>query len=72
MGFDRKSNVAVEKILKKPVYCGMPKVESFREFPGGLFPGTHEAIIDEDTWSLVQNKINEPKRQGLFWMNNFL
>lgn len=62
MGFNRKSNVAVEKILKNPVYSGMLRVESFREFPGGLFPGIHEAIIDKDTWRLVQNKINEPKR----------
>lgn len=40
----------------------MLKVESFREFPSGLFPGIHKAIIDKDTWRLVQNKINEPKR----------
>jgi site-specific DNA recombinase len=62
MGFNRKGNVAVEKILKNPVYAGMLRVESFRELPGGLFPGIHEPIIGKDTWRLVQNKIIEPKR----------
>jgi len=62
MGFIRKGNVAVENILKNPVYAGMIEVESFRDLPGGLFEAKHDAIIDEKTWRLVQNKINEPKR----------
>ncbi|WP_278020835.1 recombinase family protein [Flavobacterium ginsengisoli] len=62
MGFDRKGNVAVENILKNPVYAGMLEVEAFRELPGGLFPAVHEPIIDNKTWILVQNKINEPKK----------
>lgn len=61
MGFNRKGNVAVEKILKNPVYAGLLEVEPFRDLPGGLFTGVHEAIIDNRTWTLVQNKINEPK-----------
>lgn len=61
MGFNRKGNVAVEKILKSPVYAGLLEVESFRDLPGGLFPAVHEAIIDNKTWTLVQNKISEPK-----------
>lgn len=61
MGFDRKGNVAVENILKNPVYAGMLEVKSFRDLPGGFFPASHEAIIDNKIWVLVQNKIKEPK-----------
>ena len=30
--------MAVENILRNSVYAGLLKVESFQEFPGGLFP----------------------------------
>jgi site-specific DNA recombinase len=62
MGFDRKGNVAVEKVLRNPIYAGQLKVDPYREFPGGLFPAVHEAIIDKQTWTTVQGKLNRPKQ----------
>ncbi|PYF68392.1 recombinase family protein [Pedobacter nutrimenti] len=63
MGFNRKSNMAVENILRNPVYAGLLKVEPFKEFPGGLFPGIHEPLIDKETWRAIQSKINKPIKE---------
>lgn len=58
-GFDRKGNMAIERVLVNPVYAGLVKVEPFKDLPGGMFPAIHEAIIDKTTWQMVQSKMKK-------------
>jgi len=62
LGFKKKSNVAVERLLTNPVYAGMLEVQAYKEYPGGLFPAVHEPIIDITTWQMVQNKMKKPEK----------
>lgn len=54
--------MAIQRILKNPVYAGLLKVKTFKNYPGGLFPGAHEPIIDRVTWYEVQTKIKKSKK----------
>jgi site-specific DNA recombinase len=58
-GFDRKGNMAIDRVLANPVYAGLVRVEPFKDLPGGLFPAIHEAIIDKTTWQMVQSKMKK-------------
>ena len=62
LGFDRKGNIAVERVLSNPAYAGLLYVEPYKEYPGGLFPAIHEPIIDITTWKLVQAKMKKPEK----------
>jgi len=62
LGFDRKGNMAVERVLANPVYAGLLKVEPYKEYPGGLFPAIHEAVVDITTWQMVQSKMKKPEK----------
>ena len=59
LGFDRKGNMAVDRVLANPVYAGLVRVEAFKDLPGGLFPAIHEAIIDKSSWQMVQGKMKK-------------
>lgn len=59
MGFDRKGNMAVERVLANPAYAGLVRVEPFKDLPGGLFPAAHESIVDKATWQMVQSKMKK-------------
>ena len=56
-GFDRKGNMAIDRVLANPVYAGLVRVEPFKDLPGGLFPAIHEPIIDKTSWTMVQSKM---------------
>ena len=56
LGFNKKANGAIERILEHAAYAGLLRVKPFREHPGGIFPGNHEAIVDLHTWKMVQEK----------------
>nr|WP_315167163.1 recombinase family protein [uncultured Flavobacterium sp.] len=58
-GFDRKGNMAIDRVLANPVYAGIVRVEPFKDLPGGLFPAIHEAIINKTTWQMVQSKMKK-------------
>lgn len=60
LGYNRKGNTNIEKILVNPVYAGMLHVKPYKEYPGGLFPAILEPIIDIDTWKIVQDKMKKP------------
>ncbi|MBE9583396.1 recombinase family protein [Mucilaginibacter sp. JRF] len=62
MGFNRKGNTAIEKVLQNPAYAGMVYAKAFKDHPGGLFPAIHEPIIDAVTWRFVQNKMKKNTR----------
>jgi len=62
MGFKRKGNMNIEKVLKNPVYAGLVKAKAFKDHPGGLFPAIHEPIVDRLTWDLVQQKFKGPEK----------
>ncbi|MCQ6959285.1 recombinase family protein [Mucilaginibacter aquariorum] len=62
MGFNRKGNMAIERVLSNPAYAGLVKVKPFKEYPGGIFPARHEPIIDKLTWDTVQKKMEKPDR----------
>ncbi|MFC5683183.1 recombinase family protein [Flavobacterium sp. MAHUQ-51] len=62
LGFPKRGNTAVERILSNPVYAGMLQVQGYKEYPGGIFPAIHEAIIDTATWQLVQSKMKKPEK----------
>lgn len=62
LGFTIKGNMAIERVLKNPVYAGLIKAKAHRDSPGGLFPGIHEPIIDKATWQMVQEKMRRPEK----------
>ena len=62
VGFKARGNTAVERVLTNPVYAGMLQVQGYKEYPGGIFPAIHEAIIDKTTWQLVQSKMKRPEK----------
>ncbi len=57
LGFDRKGNMAIERILTNAVYAGLVEAKAYKEHPGGLFPAIHEPIIDMISWKMVNSKI---------------
>lgn len=63
VGFKRFGNVAIQRILTYPLYAGMQYVERFKDYPGGLFPAKHDAIIDLATWEQVQRKMKKPEKE---------
>lgn len=62
IGFTIKGNMAIERVLKNPVYAGLLKVAAYKEYAGGLFDGIHEPIIDKTTWMMVQEKMKRPEK----------
>ncbi len=62
LGFNRKGNMAIERVLSNPVHAGLLHVEAYKEYPGGLFPAIHEPIIDMTTWQMVQSKMKKPQK----------
>ncbi len=62
LGFDRKGNMAIERVLSNPVYAGLLYVEPYKNYPGGYFPAIHEPIIDMLTWQMVQSKMKKPEK----------
>ncbi len=62
LGFNRKGNMAIERVLSNPVYAGLLKVEAYKEYPGGLFPAIHEPIVDISSWQMVQSKMKKPEK----------
>ncbi len=61
LGFTTKGNMAIERVLKNPVYAGLLKVEAYKN--GGLFDAIHEPIIDKTSWMMVQEKFKNPIKQ---------
>lgn len=62
LGFLRKGNMAVERILSNPIYAGMQYAKPFKEHVGGLFPTFNEKIITANVWHAVQGKIHKPEK----------
>lgn len=62
LGFNRKGNMAIERVLSNPVHAGLLYVEAYKEYPGGFFPGIHEPIIDMTTWQMIQSKLKKPHK----------
>ncbi|MFT4204309.1 MAG: recombinase family protein [Chitinophagaceae bacterium] len=62
LGFDRKGNTAVERVLSNTVYTALLRVEPYKNYPGGLFPANHEPIVDTTTWQMVQGKMQKPEK----------
>lgn len=60
LGFNRKGNMATERVLINPVHARLLYVEAYKEYPGGFFPAIHEPIIDITTWQMVQSKMKKP------------
>jgi site-specific DNA recombinase len=38
----------------------MLHVDAYKDYPGGLFPASHEPIIDKTSWQMVQSKMKKP------------
>lgn len=62
LGFATKGNMAIERVLTNPVYAGLLKVDTYKNYTGGLFDGIHEPIIDTTTWKMVQEKMKRPEK----------
>jgi site-specific DNA recombinase len=60
IGFTTNGTTAVERVLSNPVYAGMLHVDAYKDYPGGLFPASHEPIIDKTSWQMVQSKMKKP------------
>lgn len=63
LGFDRKGNSSIKRVLQNPVYAGLQNVEAFMDYPGGLFPANHCPIIDKQQWEAVRRKLIRPARE---------
>ena len=48
----------IQRILSYPVYAGLQFVQSYKDYPGGLFKAKHESIIDYVTWQNAQQKLS--------------
>ena len=59
LGFNRGGNMAIERVLAHPAYAGLVYTNGFKEHPGGLFPATHEPIIDKTRWQMAQSKMKK-------------
>lgn len=62
LGFDKKGNMAIERVLSNPVYAGLLKVDAYKQYPGGLFPAIHEPVVESLTWRMVQSKMKKPEK----------
>ncbi len=62
-GFSRTSSSAIREVLLNPIYAGYQVVKSYKELPGGLFPGNWEAIIDMNDWQRVQDGLKGVPKQ---------
>ena len=70
IGFTRKGNTSIERVSSNPVYAGMLQVQGYKEFPGGIFPGIHETIIDSTSWQMVQSKMKKPVHSSTISTSN--
>ena len=59
LGFTVKGNDAIKRVLTSPVYAGLLNVKPYKDYPGGIFEGIHEPIIELANWNLVQQKIKK-------------
>ncbi len=41
LGFDRKGNMAIERVLSNPVHAGLLHVEAYKEYPGFHLPAIY-------------------------------
>ncbi len=62
IGYRFTGNSTVRKLLQHPIYSGQQHVKPWKDFPGGLYPVNHEAIIDLFTWQKVQKKFRGESR----------
>lgn len=62
IGFTVKGNDAIKRVLISPIYAGLLDVKAYKDYPGGLFEGLHEPIIELADWNLVQQKIKRKKK----------
>ncbi|HMG66322.1 MAG TPA: hypothetical protein VK588_01510, partial [Chitinophagaceae bacterium] len=62
MGFHLRGKSAIKSILMNPIYSAQQYVRTYKELPGGTFPGNWPAIINLVTWTRVQDKLNYKPR----------
>lgn len=70
-GFRKQGHNAITNLLSNPLYIAKQHVKPYKNFPGGIFPVNHEPIIDEHTWSLVQDKLFGNKKKGVTISDDF-
>jgi len=61
-GFKSTGKSEILNILTNPIYSGQIFAKAWKENPGGIFPASHEPIIDMLTWQKVQEKLKEKDR----------
>lgn len=59
MGFKRRGNSAVQRILSNPVYCGLIAVPPHKNRKNKFSKGLHSPIISEQDYWLVQDKLHK-------------
>lgn len=56
--FPLKGNSAIQRILANPIYAGFIRVPASKHKPAHLVKGIHDAIISEQDYWLVQERLN--------------
>jgi len=57
-GFTLKGNSAIQRVLANPVYAGLIKVKATKHKPAHLVKGIHNALISEQDYWLVQERLS--------------
>lgn len=63
MGFNRAGHDAIKRVLTNPVYAGLIVVPSYADRPERIVKGKHQAIISEETFHAVQERLGLCKPQ---------
>lgn len=73
MGLRGTKHDLIEMILRCPVYSSQQYVKAYKEEPGGLYPiKDQQPIIDLETWTRVQEKINRKTRNMRYTVSDEL
>lgn len=60
MGLHHTGKMAIQKILKNPVYIGLIHVRAYQDHPDQWVEGIHEHLIDKVTFYQVQQRFAKP------------
>jgi site-specific DNA recombinase len=60
MGFHHTGKMAIQKILKNPVYIGLIHARAYQDHPDQWVEGIHEKLIDKVTFYQVQQRFKKP------------
>lgn len=61
-GYNGQGNSVIQKMLVNPLYAGLVQVPAYKDMPAKLVQGVHTAIITEQQYWEIQQRLAEGKR----------